>query len=92
MAYTVSSIVDTVVGEFRLWNAKITADAATQAIQVPGAVSVDAILQWDQRSGSSMSCMNIGMNTTASGNAAKGYVSVSNAVAGNVYNLTVLYH
>ena len=96
MAYTVSTIVNTVIGDKRMWMGRVTADAATGVVTVPGAVSVDAIVGV---SPASMATENTGVgytviqrNANASNVAAKGVLGFSGCTTTKVLNVTVIYH
>lgn len=92
MAFTASTIFNAVPGNTRMWSAVITPDAATGVVTVPGANSVDAVVSFDLKSGTSLTCVNVARNLDASGAAANGVIGFSNVVANQTYHLTVLYH
>lgn len=94
MAYTVSTIVNTVMGDKRLGVFDIHPDGITGVVTIPGAVAVDAIMSFDIKNAASLTCVTVAPNVNASGVAAMGVVGFSNVVSttGSKYILTVLFH
>jgi len=95
MAFTATMIVNTVPGNMRLWNGRITATNITGVVTIPGAVSIDAILAFHPLVIiGSTTCHTVYMNANASNVAEAGAIGFSNVISstGAVYNLTVLYH
>ena len=92
MAYTVSTIVNTVMGNLRLAVLEVTPDAATGVVTVPGAIAVDALVGVSKISGASLTCMTVTQNLDASGAVANGVIGFSNVVASQKYRVSVLYH
>ena len=99
MAFTVSTIVNAVPGNMRLWAGVVTPDAATGVVTIPGAVSVDAVLGFYPKSAltftsqcQTMICItpNLGPGATA----AAGQIGMTNVITSNAnsYFLCVLYH
>lgn len=103
MAYTLSTIVNSYMGEFRMKQLRVTADAATQTVEtglghvsiaiptpVSGAVSVATLsgnTGVDQAAG-----WVTYVNSNASGVQSNGVLGISNAVSGDVYDIVVFGH
>jgi hypothetical protein len=93
MAFTVSTTVNTVVGNLRLWSGNITPDATTGVVTVPGATAIDCILGCSIKSATSLTTINMAANVNASGVAALGNIGFSAVVAtAQVIQVSVLYH
>ena len=92
MAFTVSNIANTVIGEKRLFVGRITPDAATGTVTVPGALAIDGLVSNSYVGGTSLTCANVAINVNPSGVAANGVVSYSNVASTQIYVLSVMYH
>lgn len=96
MAFTVSTAVNTVVGDKRLWVGYVTADAATGVVTVPGAVAIDALMGVSLRSAATENTgagyAAVKVNQDASGTAANGVLGFSGCTTTKVLTVTVLYH
>lgn len=86
MAFTVSTIVNSVIGADRLNVLRVTADAATQNI-VTGLNSVKIASLMNE--GASTSPV-VSFNSTCSGDVQMGTVGLSNCTSGQVYHLWVV--
>jgi len=86
MAYTTSFLVKTVYGNQRVHGIRITADAATQAIDT-GLSSIDTITLCPQSL--TTAAIKVAINELAAGTASVGYVGVSGAASGDEFILTV---
>jgi hypothetical protein len=91
MAYTMSTIVNTVIGNERLWSGYITADAAATSVIIPGATVVDAVLACHAAVTAACGCIVFTANQGPVGTAALGSVAMTSC-ASSKYLLTVLYH
>lgn len=96
MAYTVSTVVNTVIGASRMWVGNVTADVATGVVTVPGAIAIEAVMSINLKSAATE---NTGagytafqMNANASGVAANGVLGFSGCTTTKVLTVTVLYH
>jgi hypothetical protein len=94
MAFTLTSIVNTVVGDKRLFVGNLTATNITGTVTIPGAQVIDCILAFHPKSMVSLYCTAVNINVDASGTAANGQLGFSNVVSstGANYHLAVLYH
>ncbi len=95
MAFTVSSNVNTVMGNVRVWSGYITPDAATGVVKIPGASRIEAILGIGLKSAATENTGNgyaaMMVNQTASGVAANGSLSFSGCTTTKVLNVTVAF-
>ena len=86
MAYSVSFIKKTVVGDMRMFIMSCVADAATEAIDS----GLDSVYGFTLAPRScSTAALKVFQNYTALGTASAGYMGVSGAVSGDEFILTV---
>ena len=91
MAYTMSTIVNTVFGNERLWAGYVTFDAAATSVVIPGAVYVDHVINLQGVTTASCGMVAIAVNAGPAGTAALGSVALT-SVASAKYMMTVIYH
>ena len=92
MAFTTSTIVESVMGNKRMKNIRITADAATQNVST-GLQDIDAMaataVSMATCSGNSGPSWRIARNSGAAGTAIAGTLGISAATSGDVYEVVV---
>lgn len=86
MAYTQSLVARSVFGNLRMVSYRLTADAATQAVQTE--LSKIDFLSFAPQS-CSTAALKLAINENASGTASDGYVGVSGAASGDEFFVTV---
>lgn len=95
MAFTVSQTVNTVFGDHRIWSGRVTPDASTGTVTIPGAISIVALLGCCVQSAATENTgpgyAMCAINSGPSGVAALGQVGFSGCTTTKVLNLTVAY-
>ena len=91
MAYTLSTIVNTVIGNERMWSGYITTDAAATAVCIPGATWIDGVLACHAAVTAACGCIVFTPNTDVSGTAVAGTLAMT-STASSKYLVTVVYH
>jgi len=86
MAYTTSFLVKTVFGDKRVHGIRLTADAATQAVDT-GLSYIDTVTLAPQSL--STAAIKVAINELAAGTASVGYVGISGCASGDEFILTV---
>lgn len=95
MAYTVSTVMNTVFGDQRVWNGLVTPDAATGTVAIPGANAVVAVLAAHVKSAATENTgpgfAAYALNATPLATSTMGSIGFSGCTTTKVINLTVAY-
>jgi hypothetical protein len=92
MAYTLSTVVNTVVGNERLFIGYVTVDAAATSVVIPGAVSIDGILGVTGVNTACTLSNAFAENVGPTGTSIAGSLAMTSVVSGGKYLISVLYH